>query len=67
MGMVIRFPLEERIADDCRRCTAVIEPASIIILPVVRVERHTDALPAGWVPGSGNSTGRSRRRRGTPS
>jgi hypothetical protein len=65
MGTVIRFPLEERIAHDCRRLAVVNEPAAIIILPVIRVERQADA-PAG-APGSGNSPGRGRRRRSTPS
>jgi hypothetical protein len=67
MGMVIRFPLEERIAHDCRRATAIVEPASVIILPVIRVERHADAPADGCAPDSGNSPGRGRRRRGTPS
>ena len=67
MGMVIRFPLEERIAHDARRAVTLIEPASIIILPVVRVERASDEPTGGCAPGSGNSPGRGRRRRGTPS
>jgi hypothetical protein len=40
MGVVITFPLEERIADGWR--VGAGEPASIIILPVVRIERHVD-------------------------
>jgi len=66
MGMVIRFPLEERIAHDCRRSGAMAEPAAIVILPVIRVERHHDE-PAGCAPDPGDSPGRGRRRRGTPS
>jgi len=66
MGTVIRFPLEERIAHDCRRLAVVSEPAAVIILPVIRVERHVDA-PTGCAPGTGDSPGRGRRRRGTPS
>jgi hypothetical protein len=67
MGTIIRFPLEERIAHDCRRLAAVGEPAAIIILPVIRVERHADAPTGGCAPGTGNSPGRGRRRRNTPS
>ena len=62
MGMVIRFPLEDRIAHDGRRMGALIEPASIIILPVVRVERH-DEPAGGCAPSTGNSPGRGRRGR----
>ena len=36
MGAVIRFPLEERMADGRR--LGLSEPASIIILPVIRIE-----------------------------
>jgi hypothetical protein len=61
VGNVIRFPLEERIGDGRR--SAAGEPAAIIILPVIRVERHFDE-PTG-TPGAGNSPGRRRRRRAT--
>jgi hypothetical protein len=64
--MVIRFPLEERIAHDVRR-GALIEPASVIILPVIRVERQCEDTAPGCVPGPGDTPGRGRRRRGTPS
>lgn len=63
MGAVIRFPLEERIADGRR--VGLREPASIIILPVIRIERHADE-PTGS-PGTGKSSGRRRRGRVTRS
>ena len=63
MGAVIRFPLEERMADGRR--VGLSEPASIIILPVIRIERHVDE-PTGS-PGPGKSAGRRRRRRATRS
>ena len=47
MGMVIRFPLEERIGH--KALGAGLEPATVVILPVVRIERHTDE-PSGDVP-----------------
>ena len=59
MGMVIRFPLEERIAHDSRHAGAIIEPATVIILPVVRIERHIEE------PDAGNTPGRGRRGRST--
>lgn len=65
MGMVIRFPLEERIGHDGRHPGVGIEPASVIILPVIRVDRHVDE-PAG-APGTGNSPGRGRRGRASRS
>jgi hypothetical protein len=67
MGMVIRFPLEERIAHDGRASGLAMEPASVIILPVVRIERNLDEPAGGCAPGTGNSPGRGRRRRLTRS
>jgi hypothetical protein len=63
MGAVVRFPLEERMADGRR--VGLGEPASIIILPVIRIERHVDE--PGGAPANGKSAGRRRRRRATPS
>ena len=63
MGMVIRFPLEDRIGHDARHAIAVAEPAEIIVLPVVRVERDVDEPTGGCAPDTGNSPGRGRRRR----
>ena len=63
MGMVIRFPLEERIAHEGRRPGAM-EPASVIILPVIRIERFEE--PTGRAPETGNRPGRGRRRRVSP-
>jgi hypothetical protein len=63
MGTVIRFPLEDRIGHESRRAGGDVEPAAVIILPVIRIERHFDE-PAG-APGTGNSPGRGRRRPAT--
>jgi hypothetical protein len=62
MGMVIRFPLEERIGH--KGLGAGLEPATVVILPVIRIERHTDE-PSGQAPGTGKSPGRGRRGRAT--
>jgi len=61
--MVIRFPLEDRMTHDASHAIAVAEPAQIIVLPVVRVERDVDEPTGGCAPDTGNSGGRGRRRR----
>jgi hypothetical protein len=59
MGEVIRFP-EEAEGRRGRYVDATSEPATVIILPVVRIERDPDG--SGDVePATGN--GRRRRRR----
>lgn len=59
MGEVIRFP------DDAARVgkyvDAATEPATVIILPVVRIERAPDGSD-GCEPTSGNPNRRRRRR-----
>jgi len=59
MGTVIRFPDEKRALwdrDDVNEASA-----SIVILPVVRIERHAEAVSA-LIPGTKNAGGRGRRR-----
>jgi hypothetical protein len=63
MGIVIRFPLEERIAHEGRRL-GTMESASVIILPVIRIQRFEE--PTGRAPETGNRPGRGRRRRASP-
>ena len=65
MGAVIRFPLEDRIADG-RRSSIGDEPASIIILPVIRIERHVQQPADDQAPRKSKSP-RRRRRRATQS
>lgn len=59
MGEVIQFPDETGCGRSGRYVDANTEPATVIILPVIRVERDTDGLE----PDTGNSPGRRRRRR----
>jgi len=59
MGEVIRFPNETGNARGGRYVDASTEPAIVIILPVIRVERNPDGLE----PDTGNTSGRRRRRR----
>lgn len=59
MGEVIRFP-EEPTARGGRYIDAASEPATVIILPVVRIERDGDDTVE---PHTGNTPNRRRRRR----
>jgi hypothetical protein len=62
MGEVIRFPDDAGYGRIGRYVDAHSEPATVIILPVIRVERNTDGSN-GLEPDSGNTPGRRRRRR----
>jgi hypothetical protein len=62
MGEVIRFPDEAGCARGGKYVDANTEPATVIILPVIRVERDPDGSN-GLEPDTGNTPGRRRRRR----
>lgn len=62
MGEIIRFPDEVGHTRGGRYVDAESEPATVIILPVIRIERAPDGSN-GLEPDSGNSSGRRRRRR----
>jgi hypothetical protein len=62
MGEVIRFPDETGLARAGRYIDANSEPATVIILPVVRIDRNPDGSD-GAQPQTGS--GRRRRRRAT--
>jgi hypothetical protein len=64
MGEVIRFPEDAGQGHGLgfgrgRYIDASSEPATVIILPVIRIERAPDGLE----PDEGNNSGRRRRRR----
>jgi len=62
MGTVIDFPPERRTARDGSPSSGSARSATIIILPVVRIERVGDE-PYGGVPaGASAASGRRRRR-----
>jgi len=61
MGEVIRFP-DEVNPRGGKYVDANTEPATVIILPVIRIERDPDGSN-GLEPDTGNNTGRRRRRR----
>lgn len=62
MGEVIRFPDESGHTRGGRYVSAATEPATVIILPVIRIERDPDGSN-GIEPHSGNSASGGRRRR----
>lgn len=62
MGELIRFPDDTRPMRGGRYVDANSEPATVIILPVIRIERGADETN-GLEPQTGNGAGRRRRRR----
>lgn len=64
MGTIVRFPEGVRPIGGGRYVDAHSEPADVIILPVVRIERGNDHPPSdGLEGGAGTASGRRRRRR----
>jgi hypothetical protein len=65
MGRVVEFPEGRRLMRGADPFGTQAEPAHIIILPVVRIERHPDE-PSDGLEGRNNSnSGRRRKRRAT--
>lgn len=62
MGEIIRFPDEAGLARAGKYVDANTEPATVIILPVIRIDRDPDGSN-GLEPQTGNGPGRRRRRR----
>ena len=62
MGTVIRFPGERRAAQGGASATDHHESATIMILPVVRIERMDESPFDGFAPDSNTAAGRKRRR-----
>jgi hypothetical protein len=67
MGTVVQFPAGQRSLGAGRYVDADSEPATVIILPVVRIERHSETPSDGIDGDAGATPGRRRRRRGTRS
>jgi hypothetical protein len=63
MGIIVQFPEGQRPLGGGRYVYANSEPASVIILPVVRIERHPDEPTNGLSGGDSATPGRRRRRR----
>jgi hypothetical protein len=62
MGEVIQFPDEAGIGRAGKYVDANTEPATVIILPVIRIVRSPDGS-IGLEPNTGTPSGRRRRRR----
>jgi hypothetical protein len=62
MGEVIQFPDEAGYSRGGRYIDASTESATVIILPVIRIDHVVDGTN-GLEPDTGNSPGRRRRRR----
>jgi hypothetical protein len=67
MGTVVKFPESARIARDGRTTGGQPWSATVIILPVIRVERYYEAPSNPLSAGSGTRPGRKRRRRASRS
>jgi len=67
MGIIVQFPEGQRPLGGGRYIDANSEPASVIILPVVRIERQPDQPSDGVDGGSSATPGRRRRRRSSRS
>ncbi|MBM3531058.1 MAG: hypothetical protein FJX62_23520 [Alphaproteobacteria bacterium] len=67
MGIIVQFPEGQRPLGGGRYVDANSEPASVIILPVVRIERHPDTPSDGIEGSAGTASARRRRRRGSRS
>jgi len=64
MGQIIRFPDDASYSRVGKYVDANTEPATVIILPVIRIDRGPDGTNDSE-PHAGNTTGRRRRRRAT--
>jgi hypothetical protein len=64
MGTIIEFPADAALRRLGSTLVAAREGmATIVILPVVRIERHADETSGGSGPEQGTAPGRRRRRR----
>jgi hypothetical protein len=66
MGIVINFPLE-RAGGRPRRESEAAGSATVVILPVIRIERYTEEPVSGRKAQAGSGPRRGRRRRATRS
>jgi hypothetical protein len=62
MGTVIRFPDERRMSWSATGARPLDRPCAIVILPVIRIERHDDDPAGGLAPEAGAPRSSGRRR-----
>ena len=65
MGTVISFPAVGRTVRGSRLIAGKSESATVIILPVIRIERYPDEPAGDFEPEASSSPRRRRRRRAT--
>jgi hypothetical protein len=65
MGTVVNFPATLRAGRPAKSVVSTSESATIIILPVIRIERHPDAPESSMQSSVGSSPRRRRRSRAT--
>jgi hypothetical protein len=65
MGTIIEFPADAASRRPGPTMDGAVRegPATVVILPVIRIERHTDKTNGGSGPEQGAASGRRRRRR----
>jgi hypothetical protein len=62
MGTIIEFPAGRRLSSP-GDAAPVAEMGTVLILPVIRIEREADETSGGRGPEEGTAPGRRRRRR----
>ncbi|MFT4118220.1 hypothetical protein [Bradyrhizobium sp.] len=62
MGTIIEFPAGRRVSSSGEAASPA-ETATVLILPVIRIERETDETSGDRGPEAGTAPGRRRRRR----
>ncbi len=62
MGTIIEFPMSRRPGPP-EDVAPIAEKATVVILPVIRIERETDETSGDQGPEQGAAQGRRRRRR----
>lgn len=62
MGTIIEFPAPRRPGAPAE-FVPLEQAGTVLILPVIRIERETDKTSGGSGPQEGTATGRRRRRR----
>ncbi|QFI71722.1 hypothetical protein [Bradyrhizobium betae] len=62
MGTIIEFPAGRRVGSSGEAAPRT-ETGTVLILPVIRIERETDETSDGRGPEAGTAPGRRRRRR----
>jgi hypothetical protein len=67
MGTVINFPPVERTARAPRAVADKTMSATVVILPVIRIERYVEEPIGGFEPEASSSPRRRRRRRASRS